>query len=63
MDAALLVVYEDRYRPADERSPGWVARQQDKMARALNYAESHYTLPPVAESLHVGEIVLAAALG
>ncbi len=63
MDAALLVVYEDRYRPEDQRSPAWVARQQDKMARALDYAESHYTSPPVAGTLHVGEIALAAALG
>ncbi|WP_050747704.1 glutathione S-transferase C-terminal domain-containing protein [Sodalis glossinidius] len=31
--------------------------------RALDYAESHYTLTPVAETLHVGEIALAAALG
>lgn len=31
MDAALLVVvYEDRYRPQDERSPGWVARQRNE---------------------------------
>lgn len=63
MDAALLVVYEDRYRPADERSPGWVARQQERMARALDYAELHYTLAPGAKTPHVGEIALAAALG
>ncbi|MFT4464725.1 MAG: glutathione S-transferase family protein [Sodalis sp. (in: enterobacteria)] len=63
MDAALLVVYEERYRPAAERSPGWVARQQERMGRALDYAELHYTLPPAAKTLHVGEIALAAALG
>ncbi|MEN3260539.1 glutathione S-transferase family protein [Sodalis endosymbiont of Spalangia cameroni] len=63
MDAALLVVYEDRYRPADERSPGWVARQRERMARALDYAELHYTLAPGAKTPHVGEIALAAALG
>lgn len=63
MDAALLVVYEDRYRPADQRSPGWVARQQERMARVLDYAELHYTLAPAAKTLHVGEIALAAALG
>lgn len=63
MDAALLVVYEDRYRPADERSPRWVARQQERMARALDYAELHYTLAPGAKTPHVGEIALAAALG
>lgn len=63
MDAALLVVYEDRYRPVEERSPGWVARQQEKMARALDYAELHYTFAPGAKTPHVGEIALAAALG
>ncbi|RLR17368.1 glutathione S-transferase [Sodalis-like symbiont of Bactericera trigonica] len=53
MNAALLVVYEDRYRPEDERSPGWVARQQDKMARARLCRKSLCAYP-VAETLHVG---------
>jgi glutathione S-transferase len=35
MEAALLIVYERRYRPADKWVPDWIARQQAKIDGAL----------------------------
>ena len=58
MDAALLQVYEQRYREPEIRSSKWVGRQADKVARALVVAERD---PPAA--LDVGAIALACALG
>lgn len=64
MDAALLQVYETRLRPEGERSPGWSARQAEKVRRALATLEA---APPAAVSdpaaITVGEIALACALG
>ncbi len=60
LDAALLCVYEVRMRPEAERSPGWVARQRDKIARVLAALEK---APPAIEPITVGTITLACALG
>ncbi|MBH0238480.1 glutathione S-transferase family protein [Methylobrevis albus] len=64
MDAALLQVYETRLRPEGERSPGWSARQAEKVRRALATLEA---APPTAvgdpAAITVGEIALSAALG
>ena len=62
MDAALLQVYEVRYRPDESRrEPAWVAYQADKVARALALmAERH---AEAAEPLHVGHVAQACALG
>ena len=41
MEAAILMVYEIRFRPdADKRSPDWVAYQRDKIIRALTHMET-----------------------
>ncbi|MCB8821584.1 glutathione S-transferase family protein [Microvirga rosea] len=61
MDAALLQVYEGRFRPAERHEPKWVELQVGKVQRALDYAEGHYATP--AADLHVGHIALACALG
>jgi glutathione S-transferase len=61
MDAALLQVYEGRFRPEDRHEPKWVNHQAGKVERGLAYAESHLSTP--AETLHVGHIALACALG
>jgi glutathione S-transferase len=61
MDAALLQVYEGRWRAADRHEPKWVDHQGQKIARALAALESDP--PALAEALHVGHIALAAALG
>lgn len=64
MDAALLQVYEARFRPEDIRSPNWVATQAGKVERALAAFEA---APPmsggVSAPANVGEIALACALG
>ena len=60
-DAALLQIYEKRYRLDDERSQGWVDRQANKVRSALDHLEAQ---PPQATGAPtVGTIALAAALG
>jgi glutathione S-transferase len=61
MDAALLQVYEGRFRPADRHEPKWVDHQADKVRRGLDHAEAHLSTP--GQSLHIGQIALACALG
>jgi glutathione S-transferase len=61
MDAALLQVYEGRWRPEDRREPKWVDHQSDKIRRALDHLEAHHSETPSA--YHVGHIALACALG
>lgn len=58
-DAALLGVYEGRFRAETERSPTWTAYQADKIARALTVLES---APPTG-TIDVGHVALACALG
>lgn len=61
MEAALLIVYEQRFRPEALRSASWVARQQSKIDSALDVLEAQ----PPAWTGHpdYGHISLAAALG
>lgn len=60
-DAALLQVYEVRFRAEELRSEAWVANQAGKVSRALTALES---VPPVLSARPmVGEIALACALG
>jgi len=61
MDAALLQVYEGRFRAQDRHEPKWVEHQIGKVQRGLDYAEAH--LSTAAETLHIGHIALACALG
>jgi glutathione S-transferase len=61
MDAALLQVYEGRWRRADRHEPKWVDHQAQKVARALAALESDP--PALGDRLDVGHIALAAALG
>lgn len=61
LDAALLQVYEVRYRPEARRHPDWVAWQGAKVARALEALEA---APPADPGrADVGRIALACALG
>lgn len=61
MDAAILQVYEKRYRQEHERSHSWVERQGERVSVALNYLEAR---PPLASGAPtVGTIALACALG
>ncbi len=61
LDAGVLQVYEERYRPADKRVDTWVARQSEKVARGLAALEAAPpALTPVPD---VGQIALACVLG
>lgn len=59
-DAALLQVYETRFRAAEMRNPSWVENQAGKVTRALASLE---VAPPVYDRPRIGEIALACALG
>lgn len=61
MDAALLRIYEGRWRSADKQEPKWVEHHTAKMDRAMGELEAKppaLTAPP-----DVGQIALACALG
>ena len=61
MDAALLQVYEGRWRAEDKRDARWTEHQQGKVVRGLDHAEAHLSKP--APELHIGHVALACALG
>ncbi len=61
MDAALLQVYEGRFRSEDKREPNWVEHQAGKVQRGLDYAQARLAAPQA--NLHIGHIALACALG
>jgi glutathione S-transferase len=61
MDAGVLRVYENRFRPAEKHEPKWLAHQSGKMDRALMALEE--APPAFAPMLHVGHLALACALG
>lgn len=61
LDAALLQVYEGRYRPQELRHQPWLDRQAAKVARTLAALEADP--PALPENPTVGEIALACALG
>lgn len=61
MDAAILQVYEKRFREEHERSHRWVERQADRMNAALSHLET--TLPSASGAPTAGTIAVACALG
>ncbi|SEB23695.1 glutathione S-transferase family protein [Variovorax sp. YR216] len=62
LDAALLQVYERRFRPETHQLASWVAHQQGKVERALDALSAR--LPDAfAPGPNIGEIATAAALG
>jgi glutathione S-transferase len=60
-DAALLQVYEGRWRAEDRRDAKWVEHHAGKVQRGLDYAEANLSSP--SASLTIGDIALACALG
>lgn len=61
LDAGILVVYENRYRPPEMKVQSWVDRQADKIARGFTALEAD---PPKLDPVpDVGQIALACALG
>ncbi|MFD2236056.1 glutathione S-transferase [Aureimonas populi] len=60
-DAAILVVYEERFRPAEKRHEGWTDRQWTRAVRGLDRLEAEVDKLP--EALNIGHFALAAVLG
>ncbi|HSI40586.1 MAG TPA: glutathione S-transferase family protein [Xanthobacteraceae bacterium] len=69
MDAALLQVYERRFRPEEQQNAAWVANQAGKVDRGLAALEADAqqsgpaSATRIAGTPDVGQIGLAAALG
>ncbi|SES10172.1 Glutathione S-transferase [Tranquillimonas rosea] len=61
MDAAVLMTYEARFRPAEMRSQEWVDGQWGKIARSLDALETRW-MSHLAGRLDMGQIALACAL-
>jgi glutathione S-transferase len=59
-EAAILLVYEGRFRDADKHSERWVTHQRGKIARALDAFEA---APPDPATTDIVSIGLACALG
>ena len=59
-DAAILIVYDSRYRPDEDPSEGWLAHQRGKVERTLEALEAS---PPPIDPPNIGAIAVACALG
>lgn len=62
MDAALLMIYEARFRPEDKQFPEWVDSQWSKAAGALKALNENW-IDQLNGPLHMGQIAVACALG
>lgn len=62
LDAALLLVYEKRWRQADKHEPKWVDLQHGKITRSLAVLEARPPATPTAVP-DAGQITIACALG
>ena len=60
-DAALVQVYEVRWRAETMRDQKWLDHQAGKVERALAAMEAD--VPKLTKQLHVGHVMLACALG
>lgn len=63
LDAAILQMYEKRFRPPEHHVQAWLDHQAGKVDRALRYAEATLAHPLSGATPHIGEIAQAAALG
>ena len=59
MDAALLQVYETRFREKEQFGAKWLDHQAGKVGRALAMLEAN----PPAGDVRIGQVTLACALG
>lgn len=62
LDAALLMVYENRIRPENLRHAPWVEGQWAKVDRSLDALETRW-MPHLEGPLDAGQIAIACALG
>jgi glutathione S-transferase len=60
-DAAVLRVYEARWRPEEGRSERWLQHQSGKIERALSSLEA--SPPKLSDPPNIGQIAVACALG
>ena len=60
-EAALLQIYESRFRGEDKRDAAWLSHQSAKVTRGLAYLEAN--IPVASATPHIGEIAVACALG
>ncbi len=61
LDAALLMVYEERLRPEAQRASDYVAAQWDKVLRALDAIEGRW-ISHLSGPLDMGQIATGCAL-
>jgi len=61
LDAALLLVYETRFRPEGMAVQGWIDRQQAKIDRSVDLLEK--APPAMGSAPDYGHVTIAAALG
>lgn len=61
LEAAVLVLYERRFRPEDKWVPEWVDKQQGKVDAGLDWLEVN--IPAMGATPDYGHITLACALG
>jgi len=61
LDAAILRIYESRWRPQAHHEAKWIEHQTGKMTRALAALEA--SLPELDAPPHVGQIAAACVLG
>lgn len=62
MDAAVLMIYEARVRPEDNRSPEWVEAQWSKIVRSLDAVNGRW-ISHLNGRLDMGQIGIGCALG
>lgn len=60
MDAAVGIVMEGR-RPEDERSPSFVAKEENRIGRAITWLEENFD--EIEGGFNLGQISVACALG
>ena len=61
IEAAILMLYEDRLRPEEKRFDGWVEGQWAKIARALDTLEGRW-MSNLNGPLDMGQIAIGVAL-
>jgi len=62
MDAAVLMVYEARFRPPEQQSSDWINAQWTKVTRALDVLGSRW-MSHLAGRMDMGHIAVGCALG
>jgi glutathione S-transferase len=62
MEAAVGIVYEERFRPAEKVSMEWIEAQWAKVARSLDALETRW-MSHLAGPLDMGQLAIACALG